>query len=117
MFLAPPLLLQERATKVSHGNTARMAVEYGDDVSGGLEEAGGLCGVQRCGGCRAAEVPSQCIGDLTARQSAIVSLPTKLHHLPTPLMFQVLGKLCGAIASDESRHEIAYTRIVDEFFR
>ncbi|KAI7835365.1 hypothetical protein COHA_010727 [Chlorella ohadii] len=51
---------QERATKVSHGNTARMAVEYGDDV---------------------------------------------------------LGKLCGAIASDESRHEIAYTRIVDEFFR
>ncbi|KAL4448205.1 hypothetical protein ABPG75_005424 [Micractinium tetrahymenae] len=51
---------QERATKVSHGNTARMAVEYGDDI---------------------------------------------------------LGKVCGAIASDESRHEIAYTRIVDEFFR
>lgn len=51
---------QERATKVSHGNTARMATEYGDDV---------------------------------------------------------LGKVCGAIASDESRHEIAYTRIVDEFFR
>lgn len=25
---------QERATKVSHGNTARMAGEYGDDVSG-----------------------------------------------------------------------------------
>lgn len=54
----PPV--QERATKVSHGNTARMAVEYGDDI---------------------------------------------------------LGKVCGAIASDESRHEIAYTRIVDEFFR
>ncbi len=51
---------QERATKVSHGNTARMATEYGDDT---------------------------------------------------------LGKLCGAIAADESRHEIAYTRIVDEFFR
>ncbi|EFN56251.1 hypothetical protein CHLNCDRAFT_35190 [Chlorella variabilis] len=51
---------QERATKVSHGNTARMAAEYGDEV---------------------------------------------------------LGKVCGAIASDESRHEIAYTRIVDEFFR
>ena len=45
---------------MSHGNTARMATEYGDDV---------------------------------------------------------LGKVCGAIASDESRHEIAYTRIVDEFFR
>jgi len=45
---------------VSHGNTARMAGEYGDET---------------------------------------------------------LGKLCGAIASDESRHEIAYTRIVDEFFR
>lgn len=56
----PTLLEQERATKVSHGNTARMATEYGDDV---------------------------------------------------------LGKVCGAIASDESRHEIAYTRIVDEFFR
>ena len=55
-----PLLPQERATKVSHGNTARMAAEYGDDV---------------------------------------------------------LGKVCGAIAADESRHEIAYTRIVDEFFR
>ncbi len=52
--------MQERATKVSHGNTARQAIDYGDDV---------------------------------------------------------LGKLCGAIASDESRHEIAYTRIVDEFFR
>jgi hypothetical protein len=45
---------------VSHGNTARMAAEYGDEV---------------------------------------------------------LGKVCGAIAADESRHEIAYTRIVDEFFR
>ena len=45
---------------MSHGNTARMAVEYGDET---------------------------------------------------------LGKLCGAIASDESRHEVAYTRIVDEFFR
>lgn len=56
----PPHPPQERATKVSHGNTARMAVEYGDDI---------------------------------------------------------LGKVCGAIASDESRHEIAYTRIVDEFFR
>lgn len=51
---------QERATKVSHGNTARQAIEYGDDV---------------------------------------------------------LGKICGAIAADESRHEIAYTRIVDELFR
>ena len=51
---------QERATKVSHGNTARHAIEYGDDV---------------------------------------------------------LGKICGAIAADESRHEIAYTRIVDELFR
>lgn len=51
---------QERATKVSHGNTARHAVEYGDEL---------------------------------------------------------LGQICGAIASDESRHEIAYTRIVEEFFR
>lgn len=51
---------QERATKVSHGNTARQALEFGDDL---------------------------------------------------------LGKLCGAIASDESRHEVAYTRIVDELFR
>ena len=51
---------QERATKVSHGNTARLALEYGDDT---------------------------------------------------------LSKICGAIASDESRHEIAYTRIIDELFR
>jgi len=51
---------QERATKVSHGNTARLAQEYGDDT---------------------------------------------------------LSKICGVIASDESRHEIAYTRIVDELFR
>jgi acyl-[acyl-carrier-protein] desaturase len=50
---------QERATKISHGNTARHALEHGDDV---------------------------------------------------------LSKICGAIASDESRHEIAYTRIVDELF-
>lgn len=51
---------QERATKISHGNTARLAQEYGDDT---------------------------------------------------------LSKICGAIASDESRHEVAYTRIVDELFR
>jgi hypothetical protein len=58
----PPALpsLQERATKVSHGNTARHALEYGDDS---------------------------------------------------------LSKLCGAIAADESRHEIAYTRIVSELFK
>ncbi|CAD7704394.1 unnamed protein product [Ostreobium quekettii] len=51
---------QERATKISHGNTANHALEYGDDV---------------------------------------------------------LAKICGTIASDESRHEIAYTKIVDELFR
>lgn len=51
---------QERATKISHGNTARHALEFGDEV---------------------------------------------------------LSKVCGAIASDESRHEIAYTRIVDELFQ
>lgn len=51
---------QERATKISHGNTARHALEYGDDV---------------------------------------------------------LSKLCGGVAADESRHEIAYTKIVDELFR
>ena len=51
---------QERATKYSHGNTARLAAEHGD---------------------------------------------------------KNLSKICGLIASDEGRHEIAYTRIVDEFFR
>ncbi len=50
---------QERATKISHGNTARHAKEYGDGV---------------------------------------------------------LGKICGHIASDEGRHEIAYSRIVEKFF-
>ncbi|KAK9828588.1 hypothetical protein WJX72_000905 [[Myrmecia] bisecta] len=50
---------QERATKISHGNTARHATEYGD---------------------------------------------------------KVLGTICGAIAQDEGRHEIAYTRIVDGLF-
>lgn len=50
---------QERATKISHGNTARHAADYGDAI---------------------------------------------------------LGQICGAIAADESRHEIAYTRIVDELF-
>lgn len=29
----------------------------------------------------------------------------------------VLSKICGRIAADESRHEMAYSRIVDEFFR
>jgi len=50
---------QERATKVSHGNTARHALEYGDDT---------------------------------------------------------LAKICGLIASDEGRHEIAYTKIIDGVF-
>jgi len=51
---------QERATKVSHGNTAAMAQAYGDDL---------------------------------------------------------LSKICGSIASDESRHEMAYKRIMEELFR
>jgi acyl-[acyl-carrier-protein] desaturase len=51
---------QERATKISHGNTARHAAEHGDEA---------------------------------------------------------LAKLCANVASDESRHEIAYTRIVEEFFK
>lgn len=50
---------QERATKVSHGNTARHALEHGDDV---------------------------------------------------------LAKICGLIASDEGRHELAYTKIIDGVF-
>jgi len=50
---------QERATKVSHGNTARFANDEGDPV---------------------------------------------------------LGKICGTIAADEGRHEIAYTKIVDQLF-
>mmetsp|Transcript_23592 Transcript_23592/g.57817 ORF Transcript_23592/g.57817 Transcript_23592/m.57817 type:complete len:402 (+) Transcript_23592:359-1564(+) len=48
---------QERATKISHGNTARFAKEHGDEM---------------------------------------------------------LGKICGMIAADEGRHEIAYQRIIDE---
>eukprot|EP00879_Flechtneria_rotunda_P012149 GHRR01012689.1.p1 GENE.GHRR01012689.1~~GHRR01012689.1.p1 ORF type:complete len:232 (+),score=65.15 GHRR01012689.1:1155-1850(+) len=51
---------QERATKISHGNTARHALTYGDEV---------------------------------------------------------LAKICGSIASDEGRHEIAYQRIIDEIYR
>jgi len=50
---------QERATKISHGNTARHALEHGDDV---------------------------------------------------------LAKICGSIASDEGRHEQAYSKIVDALF-
>jgi acyl-[acyl-carrier-protein] desaturase len=50
---------QERATKVSHGNTARHALEHGDEL---------------------------------------------------------LAKMCGSIASDEGRHEIAYQRIVEKLF-
>lgn len=50
---------QERATKISHGNTARHALEYGDDT---------------------------------------------------------LAKICGLIAADEGRHEIAYQRIMDAVF-
>jgi acyl-[acyl-carrier-protein] desaturase len=50
---------QERATKVSHGGTARLAKEAGEDV---------------------------------------------------------LAQICGAIAADEGRHEIAYTRTVDGIF-
>ena len=45
---------QERATKISHGNTARHALEHGDEI---------------------------------------------------------LAKICGSIASDEGRHEIAYQRV------
>lgn len=60
--LAPctlPLSPQERATKVSHGNTARHALEYGDET---------------------------------------------------------LAKICGSIAADEGRHELAYQKIMDYLF-
>lgn len=50
---------QERATSISHGNTARLAREHGDAV---------------------------------------------------------LARVCGAIASDEKRHEAAYTRVVGKLF-
>jgi acyl-[acyl-carrier-protein] desaturase len=50
---------QERATKVSHGGTARISKSKGDDV---------------------------------------------------------LAKICGVIAADESRHEMAYTRLVSQIF-
>ncbi|MEW5300088.1 MAG: hypothetical protein WDW36_003044 [Sanguina aurantia] len=50
---------QERATKISHGATARHALEHGDDV---------------------------------------------------------LARICGSIASDEGRHELAYSKIVDGLF-
>jgi acyl-[acyl-carrier-protein] desaturase len=33
------------------------------------------------------------------------------------LPVQALEKVCGVIAADESRHEIAYTKIVDELFK
>lgn len=51
---------QERATKISHGGTARLAKAAGDEV---------------------------------------------------------LTSICGAIAADEARHEVAYTRTVDGFFK
>lgn len=50
---------QERATKISHGNTARLASLHGDTT---------------------------------------------------------LIRICGLIAADESRHEIAYTNIIEQFF-
>ena len=52
--------LQERASKISHGGTARLAKQYGDPL---------------------------------------------------------LAQICGHLAADEGRHETAYTRIVNEFFR
>ncbi len=60
--MARALLLvpQERATKISHANTGRLAAYYGDSQ---------------------------------------------------------LAKICGIIAADEGRHELAYTAIVSEFFR
>ena len=51
---------QELATKISHGNTARFALEHGDEQ---------------------------------------------------------LAKICGLIAADEGRHEIAYQRIIDEVMK
>lgn len=51
---------QERATKISHGSTARIAKAYGDET---------------------------------------------------------LAKVCGVIAADESRHEVAYTRTMDAIFK
>ncbi|XP_040994419.1 stearoyl-[acyl-carrier-protein] 9-desaturase, chloroplastic-like isoform X2 [Juglans microcarpa x Juglans regia] len=50
---------QERATFISHGNTAKLAKKYGDPI---------------------------------------------------------LAQICGTIASDEKRHEIAYTKIVEKLF-
>ena len=105
---------QERATKVSHGNTARMAGEYGDDV---------LQKVRGARGCVPGARPAPALDGTLAPAPPPASPPPPPpppplppHPSPTHPPTHPL-QICGAFAADESRHEVAYTRIVDEFFR
>lgn len=99
---------QERATKVSHGNTARHALEHGDEVRSPSRAGVGRGRSRRCRGRERALL----------RGAAFVA-PTghgPLGPCPHPPPLQLLAKMCGSIASDEGRHEIAYQRIVEKLF-
>jgi acyl-[acyl-carrier-protein] desaturase len=89
---------QERATKVSHGHTAHEAGLHGDKVRPPAPRAFRDCP--------------------PPLQRYIFAVQQRMQRPATTFALgaQVLEKVCGVIAADESRHEIAYTKIVDELF-
>lgn len=92
---------QERATKISHGHTAKQAGDYGDDVRfHAMHCTLAICIRSYCDFVSSPETKLREENATNAEQK----------HM------QVLRNVAGAIAADESRHEIAYTKIVGELF-
>ena len=149
---------QERATKISHGNTASHAAKHGTP-QGGPACSPATLGFQMHAAWVSHNIPPSTlqsvkrwyrslqahIADFPGVQ-ALQSLPPsympvgsgacayqhvtlQLHHglasqplnSTTVLILHAgdkyLGKIMAAIAGDEARHEKAYIKIVDEFFR
>ena len=77
----------------------------------------GACG-QGLDGCQLAWHPEQ--GMNTASQCCLSWLqtisPSCCSYAAAGYGDNVLGQICGAIASDEGRHEIAYSKIMDKVF-
>ena len=100
--------IQERATKVSHGGTARIAkVGAAKQGSRSTLRHGGYSSHQSTS--RPAPGPALC------HHSTACFLCSP--HPPQAYGEENLAKLCGLIAADESRHEAAYTRTMDAIFK
>lgn len=118
--------------QVAHGNTARFAKDHGDELLAKAREAAASHWKHRTGAPPDREPVSQ--HRKRGYFAPLQSCPRELAAAFPPLRFPPLSQpgphasptlrnsphpaaqMCGLIAADEGRHEIAYQRIIDEVF-